>query len=954
MTIRSILGGMETPLLQTKLYIPQLRSADLVPRPRLIERLNEGLQRRLILISAPAGFGKTTLVSTWLNHLTQNRQKGKRAGKQVLPPAPLPPSSAAQFAWLSLDEGDNDLVRFLSYIIAALQQIQSGLGQASLDLLRSPQPPPLETVLTSLLNELAYLTDPLILGLDDYHFIEHETIHAALTFLLDHQPPQIHLIILSRTEPPLPLARLRVRGELLHLTAGDLRFSSQETAILLNQVMGLSLEAAEVNALEARTEGWIAALRLAATALHATRSAERPRNIERVVLAFAGDDRYVVDYLAAEVLANLPPEVQRFLLQTSILKRLNGPLCNAVCSTEPAVTGQADGQLILERLERKNLFILPLDNKRAWYRYHRLFADFLQYRLKQTQADIIPILNDRAAAWCEANGMIWEAIDYALAAQNYDRAASLIEQHFMTIFHRNEIAALLGWLQAIPVNIIERRPGLAIVYAGTMLFKAQFDAALTWVEKAEKALERWPDRLPQTLTLKAAQGYIEAMQSTIAVNHGHDPTRIIDLSKRALANLPADDGLLRGAVALNLGDAHAWLNKPGAAHQAFAQAIALTEQDHNLTVHLAALASQGSLYEQQGHLPRAAKIYRQAIQVAQAWGKAGGQTYPAAGKAHAFLARIAYEWNDLAEAKYHAGEGIDCCKRWGHSTHLLDSYLQMVHIHCAQSDLDRVEQTLTAARLFVNDNLRRAEQQNQPNNRMTWMINQVDLTQMQIWLRLGHVEAVAQWLMKNQAVIDIPAFTLVRLRLLIAQNRLDEARQWSQHLLDLLTFRGSVARHLKLLLLQATILQRQERMEQAISTLTEALSIAEPGGYLRTFIDEGAPIAQLLPLVQSDDISTPFINRLQDAFKAEQRRLDLLSQAPPLPASGSPPLIEPLSKRELEVLRLMDAGLMYKEIAAKLFISLNTVRTHIKNIYSKLNVKRRSQALAKARELTLL
>ena len=929
---------MDIPLLQTKFHIPQIRRADFVPRPHLIEQLNTGLERKLILVSAPAGFGKTTLISHWLNE------------SQLLNEEPNSRSIVNRAAWLSIDEGDNDLVRFLSYVFAALQQVQEGLGEASAVFLRSPQPPPLETILTSLLNALTDLTEPLLLVLDDYHLIESEPIHNAVTFLVEHLPPQIHLTMLSRSEPPLPLARLRVRAELLELTADDLRLTGEETAVLLNQVMGLNLEDADLDTLEARTEGWIAGLRLAALALQSRRLTDRPQDIERLVSAFAGDDRYVLDYLTAEVLAALPADIQRFLLQTSILKQLSGPLCQAV-------SGQADSQLILERLERENLFVIALDHKRAWYRYHRLFADFLQFRLQHTEADAIVELNDRASAWCEANGMIWEAIDYALAAQNYDRAASLIEQHFMTIFRRSEIAALLGWLQSIPTELIEARPVMALVYAGTMLFRSQFDLALPWIEKAEKALERWPDRLPPTLTHTAAKGYIETLQATIAVNHGHDPVRIVALSKQALANLPAEEHFLRGSVALNLGDAYNWLNELEAAEQACTQAIALTEQVENLTVHLAALGSLGSLYEQQGNLPQAAEIYRRAIQTGQAWGKAGGQTYPATGKAHAFLARVVYAWNDLAEAQYQAEEGVACCKRWGHATHLLDSYLQLVQVLWAKGDVDGAQETLATARLLVSDHVVRAEQQNYLHNRLTWMINQVDQLQLWLWLKLGNSEAVARWLAENQAALTRPEIAMLRLRLLLAQNELNEGLQWSQSLLDLPVANGPVLRHLQLLLLRAIIFQRQAQTEQAISSLTEALSLAEPGGYLRAFIDEGDPIARLLPLLQGRGVSTPYLNRLQAAVEAEPRRLDappLEIQAPtPLPPN-TPTLIEPLSDRELDVLALIAEGLKYREIAERLIISLNTVRTHTKHIYGKLEVNNRQAAIAKARELKLL
>src|SRR5437588_5458158 len=446
---------MSTPILATKLYLPRLRP-NVVFRPRLLERLNEGVHRKLTLISAPVGFGKTTLVSEWVEGIERPT------------------------AWLSLDEGDNDPTRFLTYLVAALQTIAATIGQGVLGVLQSPQPPPPEAMLTALLNDITALSDQFVLVLDDYHVLEAKAVDHALTFLLEHLPPQMHLVIATREDPPLPLARLRARGHLTEVRAADLRFTPSEAAAFLNQVMGLDLSAEDIAALERRTEGWIAGLQLAALSL------QGHQDVPAFIRAFAGDHRYIVDYLVEEVLQRQPEPVRSFLLQTSILDRLNGSLCDAV-------TGQEEGNARLEALERGNFFVVPLDDRRHWYRYHHLFAEVLSAPLMAQPRDQVATLHRRASAWYEQHGSVADAIRHALAAEDFERAAGLVELAVPAMGRNRQEATVLGWLRALPDELVRARPVLSVHYAGALLLHGELEGVEARLRDAEQWLDTTTD-----------------------------------------------------------------------------------------------------------------------------------------------------------------------------------------------------------------------------------------------------------------------------------------------------------------------------------------------------------------------------------------------------------------------------------------------------------------------------
>src|SRR5919112_590390 len=491
-------GTGADPLLTTKLAVPSTR-VSLVPRSRLSERLEEGLGPKLILVSAPAGFGKSTLLGAWASELS---------------------GSGRPMAWYSLDSADNDPAQFWRYFFTAIDLLQPGSGKTALALLDSPQASPIEAILTTLLNELVDLSTDSVLVIDDYHLIESQTIHEALTFLIDHLPPRMHLVIATRMDPPLPLPRMRVRGKLTELRAADLRFTPEEAATFLNQVMGLELSAEDTAELEGRTEGWIAGLQMAALAMrdHA--------DVSGFIAAFTGSNRHVVDYLAEEVLARQPEELRTFLLKTSVLDRMCAPLCNAV-------TGHADGQTTLERLEHANLFVIPLDDERHWYRYHHLFADVLRQRLHQAHAELVPDLHQRAGGWFEEEGLVPEAIHHALAARDWERAIRLIGSSGMTVVLSQQGQTLLGWIDKIPEELGRERPVLCTIRALALAFSNRPDAAEASLQQAERCLRG----KPITDEARTISGRAAVIRAAIARFSG-DLQRCVALSRRALELLP--------------------------------------------------------------------------------------------------------------------------------------------------------------------------------------------------------------------------------------------------------------------------------------------------------------------------------------------------------------------------------------------------------------------------------
>jgi LuxR family transcriptional regulator, maltose regulon positive regulatory protein len=889
-----------TPLLATKLYIPAPRPK-VVLRPRLIERLNEGLHRKLTLISAPAGFGKTTLVSEWV------------AG------------CARPVAWLSLDEGDNDPTRFLTYLVAAMQTIAANIGKGVLGVLQSPQPPPTESILTALLNEVATVADNFVLVLDDYHVIDSKPIDNALTFLLEHLPPQMRLAIATREDPDLPLARLRAGNQLTELRVTDLRFTPSEAAEFLNQVMDLSLSAEDIAALETRTEGWIAGLQLAAISM------QGQKDITSFIKSFTGSHNFVMDYLVEEVLQQQSESVQTFLLRTSILDRLSGPLCDAVL-----LNLSASGQETLEYLEQANLFIVPLDNERRWYRYHHLFADLLRQRLHQSAASSASSTGDermgvaelhiRASAWYEDSGLEIEAFHHATAANDDERAERLIEGKGMPLHFRGAVAPVLNWLASLPTTVLDARPSLWTSYASVLLVTGQTTGVEQKLQAAETALQgAEPDDKTRDLV-----GRIAAIRATAATSQNQVEI-IIAQSRRALEYLHPDNLAFRTSTTCKLGFAYQLQGDRAAASRAYTEVISIGQASGNIIFTLLATIGLGSLQEADNQLYLAAQTYRRVLQLF------GDQPLPFASEAYFGLARVFYEWNDLDAAQQHAQQSIELARKIENTDRVIATEVFLARLKLAHGDAAGAAAILARAGQSVR--------QHNFVNRMP----EVAAAQVLTLLHQGNLEAAAQLAQTHELPISQARVHLAQgdtstaLAVLGPLRRQAEAKGWEDE-------------RLKVMVLQAVALHAHGEKDKAVQLLGDALALAEPGGFIRIFVDEGTRMAHLLseaaghPIMRG--IMPDYAGKLLAVFEAEEQKSEDKSYLSP--TSPAQPLIEPLSHRELEVLHLIAQGLSNREIGERLFLALITVKGHNQRIFGKLQVQRRTEAVARARELGLL
>jgi LuxR family maltose regulon positive regulatory protein len=906
----------------------------------LIERLNAGLGRNrgfahtLTLISAPAGFGKTTLLSEWVRQTE------------------LP------VAWLSLDQGDDDVNHFWRYVIAALQAAQPAVGETAQAALVSPQHPPLDALVTTLINDITALSSPLVLVLDDYHVIRSAKVHTSLSFLLDHMPPQLHIILTTREDPPLALSRRRGRMELVEVRAAELRFTPEEVGIFLNTSVGLDLSVKDVSALEDRTEGWIVGLQMAALSLQ-----ERdPSDRHSFVAAFAGDDRYIVDYLMEEVFQHQPPHIQSFLLQTAILERLCGPLCDAVrfgYAKPPSSSTETDSQSILEYLEQVNLFTVPLDNQRHWYRYHHLFADLLRQRLNLSEGEqVITPLYLRASQWCEHEGFIAEAVSYALGIPNPEYAADLIERHVLDLFYRSETVLVYNWLKALPDELLRARPLLCAVYANSMVIRSysedDMEVAERWLQDAEKALAARSG----SDTHDEAAGFIATFRAYLARFRGDDPQEVIDLSSQALERLPRDDLRFRSALAFNLGMAHLALGDQDAATSAFDRARQIGEVSGDLFNALAATCYQARAARQRGRLHEAATICQETLQSVDGQ---EGRPIPFIGTVHIALGRVLLEWNDLERASHALTKGLELIK--------LTAAVDFQTMGCAAlAQLKRAQGDVPEA-LSLLDQAERI-----------WPEATAYIAAQRAWIWLTQAEdnprylaAAVQWAQERQLELadegQYNTEQLVLARLLITQHRiqrlnratLDQVEPDLQPLFQFLDKQFLVAQGqgfigwmIEVLTLQAMAMQALGNITQAIAFLERALVLAEPGGYVRIFVDNGTSMARLLYEAAERGIAPSYTGKLLAAFGTETqvKKTEIKDgDASSVPYLSS---IEPLSRRELEVLELVAEGLSNKEIAQTLFISPNTVRIHTSNIYGKLGVTNRIQAVTRAQDLGLL
>jgi LuxR family maltose regulon positive regulatory protein len=874
---------MTIPIISTKLYIPTLRSK-VVIRPRLIKQLNEGLHRRLTLISASAGFGKTTLVSEWVA------------------------SCERPAAWMSLDEGDNDPSRFLTYLVAALQTIAANIGEGVLAVLQSPQRLSTESILTTLLNEITTIPHNFVLVLDDYHIIDAKPVDDALTFLLEHLPPQMHLVITTREDPHLPLARLRARDQLTELRVKDLRFTSFEAAGFLNQMMGLNLSSENIALLETRTEGWIAGLQLAAISIQGHKDATS------FIKSFTGSHHFVLDYLIEEVLQQQSESIQTFLMRTSILDRLCGPLCDAV------LLSSGLGQQTLEYLEHANLFIVPLDNERRWYRYHHLFADLLrqrvQYSLSSSTGDEgrgVAELHISASVWYEDNGLEIEAFHHAAAANDVERAARLLEGKGMPLHFRGAAAPVLKWLESLPTTVLDAMPSLWVAYASALLFVSQLSGVEQKLRAAETALQgtELNDKTRDHV------GHIALIRATVAVSQ-HQVETIITQSRRALEYLHQGNLPVRTATIWTLGYAYHLQGDRAAASQAYTEAIGISQSIGHFIITIMATIGLGNLQEADNQLDLAADTYRSVLQLT------GDPPLPVACEAHLGLARISYERNDLDAALQHGQRSVQLARQVENTDRFISSEVFLARLKLAQGDVADAVAILA-----------KADQLMRQHNFMHQM-PEVAAAQVLVLLRQGNLAAAA-----HLAQIHELPNSLARVHL--AQGDTSAALAVLESWRRQIEAKGWLDEQLKVMVLQAVALHEHGDMDMAVQLLGEVLVLAAPGGFIRIFVDEGIPMAGLLSEAATHRIMPDYIGKLLAVFESSLR------SAPPAMA-----LIEPLSERELNVLQLIAQGHSNREISERLFLAVSSVKGHNQNIFGKLQVQRRTEAVARARELGLL
>jgi len=880
------------PILATKLYIPPSRRS-VVLRPRLVERLNEGLAagNRLTLVSAPAGFGKTTLVGEWVA------------------------SCGRPAAWLSLDEGDSDPSRFLTYLIAALQTVAPGIGEGVLTVLQSPQPPPLESTLTALLNDLATIPSDVVLVLDDYHVLDAKPVDDALAFLVEHLPPRLHLVIATREDPALPLARLRARGQLTELRSADLRFAPSEAAAFLNEVMHLDLSAEQIAALEARTEGWIAGLQLAAISLQGRSDAAG------FIESFAGSNRFVLDYLLEEVLQRQPDAVRAFLFRTSILERLCGALCDAVL-----LDASASSQETLEYLERANLFIVPLDTERRWYRYHHLFAELLRQRLQQSTTSSagddgmgVAQLHSRASRWYEDHCLDMEAFQHAAAANDIERAERLIEQGGMPLHSLALVTHILNWLDSLPKTVLDARPGLWVRSATSALMAGQTTGVEEKLQAAERAIQ---DADPDDKT-RDLIGRIAAVRATLAIVQ-YQPEATIIQAGRALEYLHPDNLPFRTRANWTLGFAHQIQGDRATARKVYIEVI--KQASGNTVSTMLATVNLGQIQESENQLHQAAETYRRSLQLLSEQGP------PNASEEFIGLARIFYEWNDLDTAEQYGQQSLQLARQYDRA---VDRFV-ICEVFLARLKLARKDVAGAAAMLAETA-------QSVRESNFVHRMPEVAAAQVLTLLRQGDLAGAAHLAQKH----DLP---LSQARVHLAQGDPPAALAVLELYRRRMAEKAWADEELKALVLLAVALDAHGERAEAVEVLDEALALAEPGGFIRIFVDEGVPMARLLYEASSRGVRPEYVRRLLAAFPVD----DGGRAASPATRVAGSRLAEPLSSRELEVLPLIAEGLTNQEIAARLYLSLHTVKAHARTIYAKLGVSSRTQAVARGRALGFL
>lgn len=900
---------MTIALLTTRLYVPPVRP-EWVPRPHLLELLDAGLwqgspecARRLTLLSAPAGAGKTALIAAWLS---------------AIRPAGALTSLRDRVAWLSLDEADNDPLRFLGYLLAALQTVDRQYGQEVPRLLERVPSVPAEAVITALINDIAAQASPVILVLDDYHAISDLAIHEAVGLLLERQPPHMHLVISTRYDPPLPLSRLRGRAQMTELRQSDLRLTQEEAAAFFTRTAGIQLPPPEIAALVEHTEGWVTGLQLAALSMQGRDQS----SISRFVAGFSGRHRLVLDYLTDEVLRHQPQPLQTFMLQTSILERMCGALCDAVTGQ----VAQGTGQRLLEQLEAANLFVVPLDQERHWFRYHHLFADLLRAHLQETLPNLIPELHRRAAAWYEKNGFSAEAVHHAQASGDDDLAAGVVERAITRIdtWSRTSLSVVRGWLSALPDEAVQPRPRLRLFMSRVMFISGQPELG----SKLLEALEQWLHEHPSAPDAARTLGLTLADRASYAAMLGH--VRLArELAQQIMSLAPEGDPLVRFRLPAILGMAELRAGNVVQAQRFFAQAVenALAAGLGYAAVPFLCYVAETEIA--QGRLQQAMRTCEQADELAAA----AVMPSSSAGFVALEVARIAYERNDLVTAQRRLAEGLELLVQSGISESYGSGHALLARVYQALGDGDGA---LAAAR----EALQIAEHENIPR-----VVGLAAANLARIQLAQGQLDLALRWADQYRESGETEYLRefedLTRARVLLADGHPLEALTLLDALLASSRQACRLGTVIEIQLLRAVMLPAPD---EALQALREALALAEPEGIVRPFVEQGDAMRDLLREAAKRGVAPRYAGQLLTSFRASGESV----------ARAPQPLAEPLTDRELEVLSLLAEGLANREIGQRLFISLPTVKSHTRNLYDKLGVHGRAAAVMRARALGLL
>lgn len=889
---------MQIPILATKFHTPTF-TTKFISRPRLIEQINAGVNCKLTLISAPAGFGKSTLLGEYVT------------------------KSNIEVAWISLDRGDNDPIRFLIYFINAIKIIKPHFGEEILDTLQSQQNTKQEFLLSEIINQIVLnIPGPFVMVMDDYHFITDPEIQKMLSFLVENQPQQMHLVISTRSDPPWPLARLRVRGEMNEIRAQDLRFRNQEISQFLIEMMCLNLKSDEIRLLEARTEGWIAGLQMAAISM------QSQENITGFIQSFTGSHRFILDFLVEEVLDQQPLGLREFLLKTSILKRLAGDLCNFVLNIE-------NSQSILLEIEHLNLFLIPLDDQRIWYRYHHLFADLLLHRLKQDHPDVEKQLNLRASTWFSNHGFISDAIEHALACKDYDAAAEIVEQNVVALKDHGELSVVLRWLDEFPEHRLHSRPWLCIAKAWALAYIGNSNETKILLEKAENTLSNNPSDIGHI------QGHISAISCYLKLFDGEFAGCIED-GYQALRYLPETDIQTRISVTTTLASALRVTGEIKTAYNLLLDIIEISQKSAATQTSVRLKCALAITQVDLGYLQDAIETLESAIAIATRVGIDGRiKVMPVAGHAYVRLGLVLYSMNKLDSALQHVKLGVDLCNRWGQANSIWESHMILTLILKAVGNNDEYQKALTETETIAN------------KISSKYIMDGTAALMAELWLDEGNLDAVLDWVEKsgfkkndNFQLHEVELYKTYVL-VLLKQGKVQDALIVLGKMLEI-SERFNIVEHIiKTYILEALAYHMLGDEDRAINFLERAIRLGHSSGHIRNFIDLCEPIVHLLKKLVSQGIALEFTNQIIREIQNQQTRNSAATQ--PI---GT--LIDALSEREQQVLQLLVTDMKTPEIANELIISVSTVRSHIKSIYSKLGAHSRYEAITKAQALKLI